>query len=264
MCQIPDGTHFSFSALETYEQCPMSFKLKYIDGVPDEGNAFSDFGLLCHKLLEEWAKGETPEMLLAAEYEDCYDDAMRHPFPPFPRGMGEKYYDAGLDYFTNFKWFDGYDVVSAEQISSFDVTVRGKTYPFVGVIDLVLRNQKTGDLVVIDHKSKSAKQMKKDMAVYTRQLYIYARFVKDLYGAFPKRMGFNLFREGGEIVWVDFTKAGYEETMAWIVKSIEAILDEKEWKVSVSSFFCRFVCSVMDSCPAKDAVLYGGKRDESA
>lgn len=257
MCAIPDGTHFSFSSLETYTQCPMAFKLKYIDKVPDEGNAFSDYGLVCHKLLEEWAKGEMPEMLLAAEYEDRYDDAMAHPFPPFPKGMGEKYFEAGRAYFDSFTGFDGYDVVAAEQRSSFDVTVRGKVYPFVGVVDLVLRDKKTGDLVVIDHKSKSAKQMKKDMAVYTRQLYTYARFVRDLYGSFPKRMGFNLFREGGEIVWVDFDESAYEATMAWIVKSIEAIMDETEWKVSVSSFFCRFVCSVMDACPAKEAVLYG-------
>jgi len=47
----------------------------------------------------------------------------------------------------------------------------------------------------------------------------------------------------------------FNETMKWVVETIENILFETDWKVSCSSYFCRFVCSVFDHCPAKEAVL---------
>lgn len=262
MCYIPPDHRFSFSALSLYDECPMAFKLRYIDHVKDEGNGFSDYGTFCHKLLEEWAKGETPDIALAAEYEDRYDDAVIHPFPPFPRGMGAKYYDAGLAYFESFEGFGDVEILDVEQRFEFQVEGGRRPYTFVGVVDLVVKDKATGAIDIIDHKSKSAAQMKKDFPLYRKQLYTYARFVYDTYGVWPRRIGFNLFKEGGQMVWENFTMAGYEETMRWIIDSIEAILDEKEWKVTVSPFFCRFLCSCLDECPAKDAVLYSKKKDD--
>lgn len=241
----------------------MAFKLRYVDHIKDEGNAFSEYGQLAHKLLEEWAKGELPDIALAAEYEDGYDDAVIHPFPPFPRGMGAKYYDAGLSYFENFDGFGDVEILDVEQRFEFRVDGGRQPYTFVGVVDLVVRDKETGAIDIIDHKSKSAAQMKKDFSMYRRQLYTYARFVHDKYGVWPRRIGFNLFKEGGQMVWEEFSEEGYKDTMKWIVDSIEAILDEKEWKVSVSSFFCRFLCGSLDECPAKDAVLYPKKKGEA-
>lgn len=263
MCQIPPNHRFSFSQISLYDSCPMAFKLKYIDKLPDEGNFFSDYGTFGHKLLEEWAKGETPDILLADEYADRYDEAVVHPCPPFPKGMGAKYYEAGLDYFANFSGFgDQYEVLDVEQRFEFPFEVRGNPYSFVGVVDLVLRDKDTGEIVIIDHKSKSARQMKKDLNEYRRQLYTYARFVHDKYGVWPVKIGFNLFKEGGQMVWETFSQDGYDETMKWIHGSVEKILDEKEWKVSASSYFCRQICGVFDYCPAKEAVLYGDEKKD--
>lgn len=47
----------------------------------------------------------------------------------------------------------------------------------------------------------------------------------------------------------------FNNTMAWIVDTIESILFESDWMVSTSSYYCRFVCSCFDYCPAKEAVL---------
>lgn len=55
MSSIPPRFKWSFSKLSAFETCPMGFKLQYLDRVPSDGNAFSDYGTLCHKLLEEWA-----------------------------------------------------------------------------------------------------------------------------------------------------------------------------------------------------------------
>lgn len=63
-----------------------------------------------------------------------------------------------------------------------------------------------------------------------------------------------MFKEG---IFIDeaFDIDEYNKTMKWIVETIESILLEADWKVSTTPYFCRYICSVFDSCPAKDAVL---------
>lgn len=229
----------------------MMFKLCYIDKVSDPGNAFSDYGTFCHELLEQWAKNEIPSFALAEEYEAQYETQVIHSFPPFPKGMPQKYFDAGLSYFETFDGFgDEWEVAASEE--RFEIDIGG--YPFVGVVDLVLRHKETGALWVIDHKSKSESSMKKELPVFRRQLYTYAAFVKEKYGVYPDKLSFNMFKEG---TWIDepFSQSAFDETMNWIVETIEAILFEADWLVSPSSYFCRFVCSTFDYCPAKEAVL---------
>ena len=110
----------------------MAFKLQYIDKVTTEGNAFSDYGTLCHEILEEWAKGSLPDFALAEEYERRYDQAVVHSFPPFPKGMPQKYYDAGLAYFEGFNGFgDDIEILTVEE--KFEIDIGG--YIFVGIAD---------------------------------------------------------------------------------------------------------------------------------
>lgn len=251
MCQIPSNFKWSFSKLSSFESCPTLFRLCYLEHVKDDGNAFSDYGTFAHGILEGWAKGEIPDFLMAETYKEGYDAAVTHSFPPFPRGMGEKYYEAGLAYFENFSGFgDEWEVVSAEE--RFELSIGG--YPFVGVLDLLLRNKETGEYWVIDHKSKSSSSMSKELLTYRRQLYIYASFVKEKYGVYPQKLSFNMFKEG---TFIDeaFDQAMFDDTMKWVVETIEAIIFETEWKVNSSSYFCRFVCPCLLECPAKEAVL---------
>lgn len=236
----------------------MMFKLCYIDRIKDDGNAFSDYGTFCHSLLEGWAKEEIPDFLLSELYQENYEQAVTHSFPPFPKGMPQKYFDAGLAYFESFQGFgDEWEVVSAEE--RFEIDVGG--YPFVGVSDLVLRHKDTGALWVIDHKSKSASSMAKELNTYRRQLYTYAAHVKKKYGVYPAKLSFNMFKEG-TFIDEEFDMDMFNDTMNWIVETIESILFETDWKVSTSSYFCRFVCPCLDACPARDAILYPPKKDK--
>lgn len=196
MCKLPEGFKFSFSSLTSYEHCPMGFKLHYIDKVESSGNGFSDYGTLCHKLLEEYAKNQTPMIALAEEYESRFDKEVINSFPPYPKGMGQKYYDAGLKYFEEFDGFgDEWEIISVEE--KFELDIEG--YTIIGLADLVLKNKNTGEIMVVDHKSKSASSMKKELNVYRKQLYIYAMYVKDRWGVWPSILRFNMFKEGFNI-----------------------------------------------------------------
>lgn len=176
---------------------------------------------------------------------------MTHSFPPFPKGMPQKYYEAGLKYFESFDGFgDNYEIMSAEE--KFELDISG--YTFVGIADLVLKDKNTGGLVVIDHKSKSANSMKKELDTYRKQLYIYAAHVYQKYGVYPEKLMFNMFKEGNFIEEV-FDKDMYDQTMQWVVDTIENILFETDWEAKTDGYFCKFVCSVLDSCPLYDEIM---------
>ena len=229
----------------------MAFKLQYIDKVPQEQNAYAEYGTHCHSLLERWAKGELMSFELADIYESEYDEAVKHYFPPFPRGLAGKYYDEGLQYFQSFDGFgDDKEILSVED--KFELEIRGNR--FVGIADLVLRDKNTGGIIVIDHKSKSMNSMKKAQYENTRQLYTYAAYVKERFGVFPELLQFNMFRYGVNID-EPFSMDRYDETMDWIEHTIAQIKAEKEWKVSSSSYFCRFICSTRLHCPVAEEIM---------
>lgn len=191
---------------------------------------------------------------LAESYRLLYDQNVLRPFPPFPRGMGQKYYDAGLRYFAEFEGFgEDYEIAAVED--RFEIEIRG--HLLVGIVDLVLRHRASGQLVVVDHKSASAKTMMGDLDAKKRQLYTYAEYVRGQFGSYPSMLRFNLFREDQ---WLDepFCKAKLTETCEWIERTIEAILCEAAWKPAESSYFCRFICGVNAHCPAGQKLICGG------
>ena len=188
---------------------------------------------------------------LADAYEAEYDEAVKHYFPPFPKGMAGQYYDEGLQYFRSFDGFGSdKEILSVED--KFELDIRGNR--FVGIADLVLQDKKTGDIIVIDHKSKSMNSMKKAQYENTRQLYTYAAYVKERFGEFPTLLQFNMFRYGVNIN-EPFAMERYEETMDWIERTIAQIKAEREWRVSSSGYFCRFICSTRMHCPVGEEIM---------
>lgn len=196
---------------------------------------------------------------LADAYTAGYDEAVSHYFPPFPRGLAGKYYEEGLSYFKTFDGFgENYETLGIEE--RFEIVLRGNR--FVGVADLLLRNCDTGGIVVIDHKSKSMKSLRKDLAGNKRQLYLYAAHVKEKYGVYPELLRFNMFRYGD---WVDepFRMEAYEEMLDWTEQTIGQIRADLEWQVSSSGYFCRWICSTRQHCPIGEEIIHAGERRRS-
>lgn len=169
--------------------------------------------------------------------------------------MPLKYYEAGKQYFESFSGFGDFEILAVEE--KFELDIGG--YKFVGIADLVLRDPADGGIVVIDHKSKSMNSMKKELGTYRKQLYTYAAFVHQKFGVYPKKVMFNMFREG-TFIEEDFDPVMFQQTMDWIVETIDAIILESSWQTCPSSFFCRFVCSVFDHCPERDNILNPPKK----
>lgn len=220
------------------------FRLQYLDKTEKMDNAFAQYGRLCHSILEAHAKGELEDFELSQEYEQRYDDTVTLPFPPFPKGYGEKAFNEGKAYFDSFIGYgDEYEVASTEE--KFTLDIGGNS--FVGIADLVLRHKDTKELVVIDHKTKSVKSMQKSIDTFKKQLYIYAGYVMQKFGQFPSMLRFNMIKGG---TWINepFSLEEYNKTMQWVTDTINEIKSCTAWEPHSQSYFCNYICSVYETC----------------
>ena len=129
----------------------------------------------------------------------------------------------------------------------------GETRPFVGVIDMMLRELSTGDLIVCDHKSKSLQSFKKDENEMYRQQLIYSTYIKNKYGKWPERLMFHLFNEAGVRPERPFIQDQYDETIEWATKQILGIegCSVLDWLVCKEKpdYFCWELCDAKHQCP---------------
>ena len=255
MKHLPSDFRWSFSKLAAFLQCQMSFYLQYVDnpGNDDElPGYFSQYGTLMHSILEQYFKDELPIFCLADEWRDRYESEVTITPPPFPRGFGEKNYDAAVDYLENFIGIpEGYEVLSVEK--KFVIDLGG--YRVSGIADLVLRGQ-SGEIVVWDHKTKSDNSMKKEYQLYRKQLYLYAIWIHSEYGVWPTKLCFNMVKSK-TMIEESFDLNMVKETIDWFVDTIHEIevCDVLEnWSVCIGDndrkepYFCRWICGCNPVC----------------
>lgn len=256
MGMLNDNHIYSFSQLQSFSECPYAFYLQKIERNPDMvQNAFASQGTLIHDLLDLWAKKELTLEQLPAEYERRYPLEVVEAWPRMlaSKGYAEKAFQLGLDYFKNFDEFKGFKVISAEE--RFKIEVEGR--PFVGIMDMLLEDEETGELVLTDHKSKSLSAFKKAEDEMYRQQYLYAKYVQEKYGKYPDRLMFNLFKERGAKMERRFAEKDYLATLIWAGEQMNKMeqydfvdwLITKEVEPGKPDFFCTELCSCRKICP---------------
>ncbi len=120
---------------------------------------------------------------------------------------------------------------------------------FQGYIDLIVENN--GDITVVDYKVSNPKNFKgKELAKKTRQLYMYAPAIKQIFGKYPKRMMFSFF-QGGDIIET-FDEAKMHETLSWATDTIAEIKKETTFEHTHDEFFCDKICSFRSKCDKKN------------
>lgn len=258
MSMLKDDWIYSYSQLSAFDECPFSFYLERIEkGNEKLSNAFAERGSLIHDILDKWAKNELTKPQMLEEYESRYGTEVVTQFPRMlaAKGYTEKAYKIGQDYFKNFDEFEGYEIVASEEKFKIDLELAdGTTRPFIGIIDMVLRkvDDLNGGLIICDHKSKSWSSFKKAEKSMYRQPLIYAAYVKQKYGEYPKTIMFNLFNEMGDKASKPFTIEDYNEAINWATDCIHQIeeYDLLDWLTSKTEpdFFCESLCASRGSC----------------
>lgn len=245
---------YSFSKLSSFNNCKHGYKLTYIDHQKGIGNCFSSYGTEIHSLMERYANGEIELWDLADVYEWEFDAAVPEEFPPsdFCKDkngkkitMRELYYQQGLDFLKNFPGYDELKILEVE--SNFDVEI--DDWIFTGVIDLVLED-KDGNLIIQDYKSKSSFKSKKEQSEYARQLYLYSLYIKEKYEKNPKLLRFMMFRKN-QVVDIPFKEESLQEAVNWAKNTVQEIRDCWDFSPKCDEFFSEHLCNHREYCDNK-------------
>lgn len=246
---IIDGMEWSFSRLSSFYQCRYAWKLTYIDGIKGENNFFGEYGSYIHKILEMYFKDELSIFELVDYYKDHYIENVNYDAPPNKFvDIAASYYQHGLDYFENFSMLDDkYKILGVEKKVNFKIGNRD----FVGYIDLLLQDKESGDIIVVDHKSASIKQLKNGsiskqdvhkFEMYKRQMLLYSKAIYEEYGKFPVALRWNMFKQG-TFIEIPFKQEEYNAALEWATDTINLIEQEKEFAPQPDDFFCSNLCN---------------------
>lgn len=243
-----DDMTFSYSRINSYADCPYMWKLKYIDGEKGEEKFYASYGSLVHEILAKYYNGEVTKSELPVEFLSSYSTGIKGLRPS--GNIVDKYIHSAVDYFRRFKDF-GLSPVLVE--SKVDFEVEGIL--MTGIIDFLGKDD-DGKYYIVDHKShqleqrsKRLKPTKKDMELdaYLRQLYLYSKPIKEMYGEFPSELWFNCYRSG-TIIKEKFDNKKYEEALKWAVETVDTIKNDTEFEAKYNYFYCRWLCEQSCNC----------------
>ncbi len=249
-----DKMVWSFSRVNSFKQCSYQWYLHYIEeheGIP---NAFAQFGTICHQTIEKYLKGELDMFTVSQYYQDNYPEIVTCDFPANKYvDLGEKAYNAGLDYFNNINFdFDRYEILGVEKELNFKV---GK-YPFKGYADAVFRDRETNEIILCDQKTASFKYLKngeisstngEHFLAFLRQEYLYCIPLIEEYGKVDY-LSWNMIRDK-RIIKEPFNEAEFIEAKEWAKFIIEKIENEVLWLPNKEkSYYCNTLCDIRGCC----------------
>lgn len=248
----PDCT-WSYSRLKKYDDCKYAWLLIYIEETETEELFFSQFGSFVHKLYYQVLIGNITTSEALTEYLINFRKEVTAKAPN--ETIFKSYFSDGLNAVKNMGEFlntiSHYKVVGVEIPVDFEISGKKIT----GFIDLLLQD-KDGNYIVVDHKSRKLKpkskkgNLKSDLEreEYTKQLYIYAEAVNQLYGKYPKELWFNCFRNTNSIIKEEFDNTKFLEVINWLDKTVCEIKQTEKWEPSFDWFRCTNLCDCHNEC----------------
>ena len=244
----------SYSSLSLFQNCPMQYKLKYIDGNYSKISTLPlELGTLLHKVLElrylpidDKSKAYSLEDLLKILHEGYaleriagLDELKNKYFEDFIT-QGRK---SGLTYSQKINTFindltetfnenaddlgDNWSVLACEL--PFEIKY-DKDIVIGGKIDRVDINSVTGDLRVIDYKSSDAVYDERDLN-NALQMYVYSLAIQKLYNKVPVEYVYNFILLGQKAYAL--TKKNYQNTMQ---KKLQKTIDELKENYNTKEF----------------------------
>ena len=254
---ILNGIRYSYSSTGTYENCPYSFKLSYIEGAPRINNFYAEYGSHVHETLEQFFTGKLESFQLSDYYRDNYSDKVKELAPTPPYDLDERYKIQGQEFFDRFSFpREKYDVLVVEGKTDFERN--GVLY--VAKPDLVIRNKETGRTILCDYKTsapwridkRSGKEIedKKKIKGYYNQMYLYTYALRH-HADIPVDQIDIWFPRMKRVVSVPVDLVAEDEAMVHVEEIVARLKADTEFKPLISRYFCDNLCSVRSLCEFK-------------
>lgn len=240
-----DDMVWSYSRIHLYEQCPYAFYLKYIEKVDGVDNFWAENGSAVHLTLEKLFNGELTRNDAPVFYIDQFENICSKA----KQATMDHVFTSCLDFLCEFDFdlFEDYEILGVEKESRFDI---GK-YHFRGYIDLLLRDKKTGEITVFDHKSSAypfrkdgsgvLKSCREHFEAYQHQMYLYCKPVIEEYGVYPSKIAWLHFKDQ-KIASIAFNMDDYSKSLQWAVNTIAQIYGDERFEARDSFMMCGRLC----------------------
>ncbi|RKY01406.1 MAG: hypothetical protein DRP55_04335 [Spirochaetes bacterium] len=223
------GITYSYSAISSYENCPLQFKFSYIDRIPPLRRSVEAFmGSRVHEALEKLYRDKLYEKTNSLEeILEFYNDRWRRKMDERIfvakdydienyRKMGERYL---TDYYNEYKPFDEGRTIALEKNVYFPLNEK---YWIKGVIDRLTERDDIYE--VHDYKTSLYLPSKKEMEDDC-QLALYALAVDHLYGVKKIELVWHFLAFNKEI---RIRKDDYEGIREEVIRRIEEIEEAKK------------------------------------
>ena len=171
--------YLSYSQIDSYLRCPYCFKVRYVDGKPQEDTKYLSFGRIIHGVFEDYHGNEAmmlevfKEKLIAESH--LYDD----------KDEAMKFYKKGVDAINHFAKSHLYHVGVVGREVRFNAKLIPDAPSFIGFIDLIYGNPDFPETFSIVDFKTSASTKPKDALRTDLQMPIYALAMDEKYGVFP-------------------------------------------------------------------------------
>ncbi|MDD2678388.1 MAG: PD-(D/E)XK nuclease family protein [Candidatus Nanoarchaeia archaeon] len=243
---------YSHSSISTFNQCPLKFKMRYIDKItPELKKTIEAFmGGIVHDVLQELYESvmekripsfEKVQEILINKWKNSWDDEIQI----IKEGMKkENYFESALrflkNYYEKYHPFNEGEIIGIEQ--EVRIIIKGKE--LIGYID---RLEKKGDEYhIIDYKTnnwlKTQEEIDEDKQLAIYQIAVMEKFCTDKVVLNWHFLNFN------ELMQSKRTKEQINELKDELFKKINEIESEKEFK-ACKSRLCDW-CEYKKQCPA--------------
>lgn len=244
---------YSFSKLDSWDNCEAEWKLNYLDGRRDEfeNNYFGLVGGAAHYTIEEHLRGNISRDQTLNHFLEQYYEVKK--LPPF-RNIGIAMERDMKAYFSNrYKGFPKLQNLIVEE----EIHVNMGDWWLRGFIDLSGMD-KDRNIFIIDHKISNPLAKSWDIKKKRRQLYLYSTWIKQKYGVYPKMLSFNFMKSAEyPAEHIPFNVAHLKEAIDWANESVrrirKATSNEKHMYkgkyVGEAEFYCDYLCGAKLLCP---------------
>jgi RecB family exonuclease len=247
---------YSYSRISTFEQCPLKFKLKYIDKLPPDIKEFIE-GFLGRKVHEslEWLYNNVNNGIIPSldELLEYYINSWNNEFKEEIKIVknsenSENYFNKGIkiliDYFLKHRPFKE-NTIAIEKKIMLNLDKNG-IYKLQGYIDRLVYNKEDKIYEIHDYKTSDSMKTREDL-LKDKQLALYSIGVKEL---FCDAEEINLiwhFLSFNEKIVLKTTNEKLQDLKKEVINLIEKIESTEEFKPNPSSL-CGW-CEFRSYCP---------------
>jgi putative RecB family exonuclease len=260
---------YSHSKLETFEQCKLKFKYRYIDKIiPEIAKSIeAHLGSVVHKTLE-WLYMQVLKNIIPSVNDiiSFYSGKWKEDYSPDMPIINKTftandYFNRGIEFLVNYymKYHPFQDnTIATEKKIEIDLDNTGEK-KLIGYIDRLVHNLETDEIEIHDYKTSNS-ILFKEKAENSRQLSIYSLAIKNMFGKDKNICMIWHFLAHDMKICLRQTNEQLEQLKKELIEMINLIENTKDFPPTKSQL-C-YWCEYMNICPAWNQAYKQEKQEE--